>query len=79
MKYAAHTDHLVMGVGETEALALADAEAHGSEDETLLDTCEISDAAAAYVERGGDCRALTLVTLKNGTDRLIIDADEPIT
>ena len=76
--YAVHTDLLVMGVGATPEAAYADAEAHGSENESLLDLCEISEPAAAYVQLGGDCRALTRVSLKNGDDRFIIDADEEI-
>lgn len=75
--YAVHCDGLVLGVGESPDAAYADAEDHGSEDESLLDLCEISAPAAEYVTRGGDCRALTLVTLRNGEDRFIIDADEP--
>ncbi len=77
--YAVHTDRLVLGIGDTPETAYADAETHGSEDESLLDLCEISRAAAVYVQRGGDCRALTLITLKNGEDRFIIDADKSIT
>ena len=76
--FCVHTDGLILGVGETPEAAYADADLHGSEDETLLDLCEISKAAAEYVARGGDCRALTLITLKNGEDRFIIDADEEV-
>lgn len=78
VKYAAHTDRLVLGVGDTPEAALADAELNGAENESLLDICEISEPAAEYVQRGGDCRALTWITLKNGDDRIIIDTDEEI-
>lgn len=60
MKYAAHTDLLVLGVGETEHEALADAINHGAEDKELLDVVLITDDAANYVEAGGDCRGLTM-------------------
>lgn len=60
MKYAVHTDLLVLGIGETEDAALVDALIHGAEDETLLNLALITDDAAAYVEAGGDCRGLTL-------------------
>lgn len=59
MKFAAHTDLLVLGVGSTADEAYADAEKHHA-DPDLLDIVRIEDDAAAYVERGGDCRGLTL-------------------
>jgi hypothetical protein len=67
MKFAAHTDCLVLGVGDTEAEAFADAEAHGSEDETLLATCAITDAAAGFVIAHGDCRGLSFVDFGDET------------
>lgn len=59
MKFAAHTDLLVLGVGSTEEEAYADAEKHDA-DPDLLAIDKIEDDAAAYVERGGDCRGLKL-------------------
>ena len=70
--FAVHTDGLVMGVGETEALAYANAESHGSEDDSLLNLCEITDDAARYVKKGGDCRALIFRIDANGEDVIML-------
>ena len=68
MMYAVHCDLLVLGIGKTEDEALADALAHGAEDDGELSFDRILDDAARYVERGGDCRGLTLC--KDGVFRL---------
>ena len=57
--FATHTDLLVLGVGESEALAIEDASVF-ADDVDLLQTARITPDAAAYVESGGDCRGLTL-------------------
>ena len=57
---AAHTDGLVLGLGDTESAALADAELHGAECLDLIDFEPITREAASYVSRGGDCRGLVL-------------------
>ena len=57
--YAAHTDLLVLGIGESEVLAIADAEDF-ADNPDLLDIVRITPDAAAYVEDGGDCRGLVL-------------------
>lgn len=68
MKYAAHTDGLVLSLGATEPAALANALAHGAENEEMLDTLLITRDAALHVQAGGDCRALTLRMTRKGDE-----------
>jgi hypothetical protein len=58
--YAAHTDGLVLGLGDTEETAISDATIWGGVSEELLDICRIDPDAADYVRHGGDCRGLNL-------------------
>lgn len=60
--YAVYCDGLVLGIGRTVAQAYRDAKMHGADDEedSGLQYCHITLAAANHVLAGGDCRALHL-------------------